>query len=80
MIKKKMVLGLVFPVEEEEKINPNHKQIAYFWQATQNYALSYCLPVSSLCNGEGEGKCISVLKKKNKNQDEQTKRTDLEIL
>lgn len=85
MIKKKMVLGLVFPVEEEEKINPNHKQIAYFWQATLNYALSYCLPVSSLCmdqnrNGEGEGKCISVLKKKKKNQDEQTKRTDLEIL
>lgn len=61
---KKMVLGLVFPVEEEEKTNPDHKQIAYFLQATTELSLEllsgdFRLPVSPLCmdkkrNGERE--------------------------
>ena len=74
---KKMVLGLVFPVEEEEKTNPNHKQIAHFLQATTELCLEllsgdFRLPVSSLCmdqkrNGEEEGEMhFGSLKKKGK--------------
>ena len=83
---KKMVLGLVFPVEEEEKINPNHKPIAYFWQATTELCLellsSSQFPLygpKEKCGGGG-GNAFRFLKKKKKKQDEQTKPTDLEIL
>lgn len=67
-----MVLGLVFPVEEEEKINPNHKQIAFFWQATTEL----CLELLSSSQfplygpkekwGGGGGNAFQFLKKKKK--------------
>lgn len=78
-----MVLGLVFPVEEEEKINPNHKQIAYFLQATTELCpellSSSQFPLYGPKEKWGGGNAFRFFKKKKK-QDEQTKRTDLEIL